>query len=138
MLAELPRFRALDCRVVVDGVAHDHRAMLIAVGNGSSYGGGMRICPSASIVDGTLDVTVVDEISVGQLLRLFPRVYAGTHMRHPQAHAYRGQSVRLEFLDGLVPPIFADGEPMSSVLEGRSCAVSVRPRALQLLAAGLP
>ena len=110
----------------------------VAVGNGSSYGGGMRICPSASIVDGTLDVTVVDEISVGQLLRLFPKVYAGTHMRHPQAHAYRGQSVRLEFLDGLVPPIFADGEPMSSALEGRSCAVSVRPRALQLLAPPLP
>jgi diacylglycerol kinase (ATP) len=138
MLVELPRFRALNCRVVVDGVVHHHRAMLIAIGNGPSYGAGMRICPSASVCDGILDVTVVDEIGVGQLLRMFPSVYAGTHIRHPKVHGYRGATVRLEFIDGATPPTFADGEPMSSAIVGRACDVSVRPGALRLLSPALP
>ena len=32
--------------------------MLVAVGNGPSYGGGMRVCPGAPLDDGLLDVTV--------------------------------------------------------------------------------
>ena len=68
MIAELRRFRAIECTVTVDGVENHHRAMLIAIGNGASYGGGMRICPDAELTDGVLDVTVVDEISVPELL----------------------------------------------------------------------
>jgi len=137
MLVELRRFSPLDCLITVDGVQRRHRAMLIAIGNGSSYGGGMRICPSATVADEALDVTVVDEIGVAELLRLFPRVYTGRHMEHPKAHGYRGREVRVEFADGAVPPVFADGEPMSQYLASGSLAVTVRPRAVRLLTPAL-
>ena len=137
MLAELPRFRPIDCVISVDGVEHRHRAMLIAVGNASSYGGGMRICPSASLGDGLLDVTVVGEISVIELLRLFPRVYTGRHMAHPEAYGYRGRVVAVGFTDAL-PPVFADGEPMASALDAGGLTASVRPGALDLLVPALP
>ena len=138
MLAELPRFRPVECVITVDGVEHSHSAMLIAIANGSSYGGGMQICPAASVTDGQLDVTVVSEIGVLELLRLFPRVYSGRHMEHPAAHAYRGGEVSVRFTGPAVPPVFADGEPMAEYVRSASISASVRPGALRLLVPGLP
>ena len=44
-------------------VRREIEAMLIAVGNGSTYGGGMRICPAARLDDGLFDVTVITRLS---------------------------------------------------------------------------
>jgi diacylglycerol kinase (ATP) len=137
MMAELRRFDPLVCTLEVDGVRTTHDAMLIAIGNGSSYGGGMRICPDASLTDGWLDVTVVEEISVLELLRLFPTVYSGRHLQHPAARSYRGRSVTVEFTGDQLPPLFADGEPMSQHLAGGGCTAVVRPGALRLLTSRL-
>ncbi len=57
--------------------------MLVAVGNGPSYGGGMRVCPDARLDDGLLDVTVLGPISKPEFLRVFPTVYKGTHVQPP-------------------------------------------------------
>ena len=81
--------------------------MLVAVGNGPAFGGGMRICPGASYDDGLLDVCVVHALSVPAFLRLFPTVFRGTHVRRAQVQVLRGRHVRLE-ADGIVAQ--ADGE----------------------------
>ena len=46
--------------------------MLVAIGNTSSYGGGMRICPDADPADGWLDITDHPPVSRLKLLRLLP------------------------------------------------------------------
>jgi diacylglycerol kinase (ATP) len=103
MLAELGAFRPLPLSVTVDGERHDHHAMLVAIGNAPSYGGGMRICPAASLTDGLFTITVVDEMSVPELLRLFPRVYRGTHVQHPKANVYVGRRVHVASPDSTRP-----------------------------------
>lgn len=131
MLAELGAFKAIDLTLSIDGVTHRHRAMLVAVGNGPSYGGGMRICPAASLDDGRFNITVVDEMSVPELLWLFPRVYRGTHVTHPKATTYVGERVSVTGSDGpLHAPVFADGEAVTSGL----FSAQVVPHALQVLA----
>lgn len=82
--------------------------MLVVVGNAISYGGGMRITPSASVVDGLLDVCVLAEVSKGQFLRTFPKVFRGTHVRHPAVRMLRASRVRVE-ADRRVM-VYADGE----------------------------
>ena len=54
--------------------------MLVAVGNGPAYGGGMRVTPDASFDDGLLDVLVLHRISTPEFLRVFPTVFKGTHI----------------------------------------------------------
>ena len=107
MLAELAAFRPLSYRLVLDGRPMELEAMLVAVGNGPSYGGGMRICPGASLVDGLLDVTVLTAMSRARLVRLFPSVYSGRHVRRPEVLTFRATSVTVESpgLNG-----YADGE----------------------------
>ena len=94
ILAELRAFQPVPYVLELDGETWETEAMLVAVGNGSSYGGGMRICPDARIDDGLFDVTVVGPISKPEFLRVFPSVYRGTHVRPPggdRAPGPRGQ-----------------------------------------------
>lgn len=96
MLAELPRFRPVPFRLVIDGVEQEVEAMLIAIANGPSYGGGMLVCPDASYTDGVFDVMVLEPLSKARFITLFPRVYAGTHIKHPKVRILRGRHVRME------------------------------------------
>ena len=107
ILRELPVFSPIPYTLVLDGEEMHARAMLTCVGNGRAYGGGMKVTPDADLTDGLLDVLVVDEISIPEFLRVFPRVFSGSHTDHPQVRLHRARSVRLEAA-GIVA--YADGE----------------------------
>ncbi|WP_406009930.1 diacylglycerol kinase [Streptomyces sp. NBC_00637] len=94
MLAELAAFRPFPYRITLDdGAVREVEATLVAVGNGTSYGGGMRICPGADLTDGLFDVTVVGDCRRTTLLRVFPKVYRGTHIDHPKVTVFRAAKV---------------------------------------------
>ena len=76
-------FRPIPYVIEVDGTRHETRAMLVAVGNGPAYGGGMRVVPDASFDDGLLDVLILHEVSHAELLRVFPKVFKGAHVEPP-------------------------------------------------------
>ncbi|MGV7665791.1 diacylglycerol kinase, partial [Mycobacterium kansasii] len=59
MALEAAKLRPLPFRIELDDQVIDTDVTLVAVGNGTSYGGGMRICPGAILDDGLLDITVV-------------------------------------------------------------------------------
>jgi diacylglycerol kinase (ATP) len=110
MIAELAGFRPVPYRIRLDdGEVREVEATLVAVGNGSSYGGGMRICPGADLTDGLFDITVVGDCSRATLLRVFPRVYRGTHVGHPKVTVLRAARVEIAAEDVTG---YADGEPL--------------------------
>ena len=109
MLQELPRFKARNYQITVDGKVLKVQAMLIAVGNGSSYGGGMQVCPDADLRDGLLDIMVLHPVSKFEFIRIFPKVYSGMHVTHPEVEILRGKSVTIEG-DAVT---YADGERIS-------------------------
>ncbi|UUT36515.1 hypothetical protein [Microbacterium elymi] len=74
----------------------DQDLVLVAIGNGPSYGGGIPICPDADLADGLLEVTVVHPAGRLHLLRLLPRVYRGTHTALDEVSTYRVRSIRLD------------------------------------------
>ncbi len=82
--------------------------MLVIVGNSISYGGGMKVTPDASVVDGALDVCLLAAMGTGSFLRAFPRVFRGTHVTHPKVRMARATRVRVE-ADRRVM-VYADGE----------------------------
>lgn len=104
---ELPVFRPLDYVLELDGERWETRAMLVAVGNGPRYGGGMQIAPDASYDDGLLDVVVVGPLSIIGLARAFPKIYTGEHVQHPAVTVRRARRVGLS-TPGITA--YADGE----------------------------
>ncbi|MFI1971009.1 sphingosine kinase [Streptomyces cinnamoneus] len=110
LIAELAALRPIPYRVRFDdGPEQRIEATLVAVGNSSSYGGGMRICAGARPDDGLFDITVVGPCRRSTLLRVFPKVYRGTHLSHPAVTTHRAARVTLEAEDVTG---YADGEPL--------------------------
>ena len=105
----LSRFTPAGFRIELDGnetIEGPH--MLVAVGNATSYGGGMRVTPDASVVDGSADVFALRALSTGAFLRAFPKVFRGTHVHHPAVRMARASSIKVE-ADRRVQ-VYADGE----------------------------
>jgi diacylglycerol kinase (ATP) len=115
LLAELVPFRALPFELSIDGARESFEGMLVAVGNGPSYGGGMRICPQADPRDGSFQATVVHRVRKGTLLRIFPGVFSGRHVRHPKVAVREG--VRVELASSAPTPVsvWADGERVGTL-----------------------
>jgi diacylglycerol kinase (ATP) len=79
-----------------DGQRFERRALSVAVALGPRYGGGMRIAPGAVMDDGLFDVCLVGDLSPRQVLALLPRLYAGTHARHPAVELFRCRELRVQ------------------------------------------
>jgi diacylglycerol kinase (ATP) len=114
---ELPRFRAIDYKLTVDGTTMQTKAMLIAVGNGRSYGAGMNICPDAQLNDGLFDLVILEPVSTVEFIKVFPQVYSGRHIRHPQVRTLRAQKVRIEGAS----IAYADGERIGPAPVSAEC-----------------
>jgi diacylglycerol kinase (ATP) len=127
ILVELARLRPRAYTLRLDGVSHQLDAVLVAVGNCASYGGGMRICPAADPTDGLLDVVVAGPVGRGALMRIKPRVYRGTHVDHPLVRAYRARTVELAAAEEIV--CYADGERAGPL----PMTISAVPGAVRLL-----
>lgn len=117
-IAELRLFRPLPYTLELDGERLETEAMLVAVGNTSSYGGGLRMCSGADPSDGKLDVTLIKPLRRRDLIGLFPRLSAGTHVGHPAVMMRRAKMVNLAS-PGLTA--YADGERMAPLPVTAEC-----------------
>jgi len=126
VFAELIRMDQRHYRITLDDTVLDQQACLVAVGNTPSYGGGLRMCPDADLTDGLLDVIVAGPVTRLTLLRLYPKVFQGTHVHHPAVRCYRARTVTIE-ADGIVA--YADGERIRPL----PLTVTAVPAALHVL-----
>jgi diacylglycerol kinase (ATP) len=114
---ELPKFKPLKYTIELDNQVIETEAMLIAVGNGGSYGGGMKVCPDAVMSDGLFDVMVLRPVSKVEFVRVFPTVFSGKHINHKQVDVYRTRRVSL-----LAPAVaYADGERIGGLPVRAEC-----------------
>lgn len=125
LLRELLNLEPVEYRLSVDGRERTIKAVLISIANNSFMGGGMNVAPDASLTDGLLDVFVLRPLGRLRFLRLFPRVFAGTHINEPEVHIERCTSATLD-ADNIVA--YADGERVWSL----PVQVEVVPEAVRI------
>jgi diacylglycerol kinase (ATP) len=104
-IAELRTFTPIPYVVDIDGEEHRFEAMMVAVGNGPSFGGGLR--------------------KTG-LVRTYPKLFKGTHTLHPNYRHYPARKVTIA-APGIVA--YADGERIAPL----PLTVEVVPQALRVL-----
>jgi diacylglycerol kinase family enzyme len=105
----------------------DESALLVAVGNTTSYGGGMRMTAKAELDDGKLDICFVRAVGKFFILRFFRTVFAGTHLRLKQVEYLQTDRLRIDSEKPM--PIYADGEYICET----PFEISVVPRALRVI-----
>lgn len=110
-LVELPKFKSIMYALEIDGVKRDLRAMLVAIANGPTYGGGMQLCPMADRSDGFLDILILHPVSKVELLKVFPKVYSGRHIAHPAVEFIKTRKITVSANTSA----YADGERIGSL-----------------------
>ena len=126
-LAELRTFRPLPYVLQLDDETVECEAMLVAVGNGPSFGGGLRITEGALLDDGLLDVVVITRMSKPKLVRSYPRLFTGKIGGVAEYVHRRVRSVTVA-APGIVS--YADGERFGPL----PLTVTCDPGALEVIA----
>ncbi len=108
LIRMLPAYRNKQMRVAVDGRIEERRVLSVVISNGAYFGGGMKIAPDASITDRKLDVVIIGDVGKLELLRVFPRVYKGTHVTHPKVMIERAEEISITSKERIL--LQADGE----------------------------
>lgn len=116
-------------------IAHDAGRLeqtitLVAAANGCCYGGAFRIAPDAEIDDGYLELVCVRGLGRLHILRLLPRVLAGTHIGNPAVTTLRTR--RLAIRSAVPLPLHLDGEVMTN--QATSLDIELLPGALNVFA----
>ncbi|CAN2195943.1 LCB5 Sphingosine kinase and enzymes related to eukaryotic diacylglycerol kinase [Candidatus Nanopelagicaceae bacterium] len=114
---ELPRFSPIEYEITTDTRAFTTKAMLIAIGNGRSYGGGMLVCPHAKLDDGLFDVMILKPVSKLEFIKVFPKVFSGSHITHPAVEIFRTKKIELN-ADAIA---YADGERIGPAPVSAQC-----------------
>lgn len=125
---EFLSFKARRTEVSFDGVTHSMDVSLIATGNTPFYGGGMRMCPEASPVDGQFQVTVLKKMSRLQAAKRFHTVFDGNVLDDPGVEGYTARRVEID-MPGI--DAFADGEFFAPT----PIAFEVQPAAARIITA---
>jgi diacylglycerol kinase (ATP) len=127
MLLELVTLKPLQYTITHDGVALETGGMMVSVGNGVSLGGGMKVTPTAIVDDGLLDILVVGPLTRFQFLRIFPKVFAGTHIADPRVKIIKARKIRIEAPEVVA---YTDGERFAAL----PIDIEVKPGALRVFA----
>ncbi|HLQ80065.1 MAG TPA: diacylglycerol kinase family protein [Brachybacterium sp.] len=131
VLRELRAFSPLPFWMEVDGGERiEVDATVLTLCNSGMFGRGMRMVPHARIDDGVLELATVSGIGRAQLLRLFPRVFAGTHTSLAAVDIRPVQQLTIGLRHGRTLRAYADGEPRTVL----PLSARVLPGAVRLLA----
>ena len=80
----------------------------VSMNNSRFTGGKMMMAPDADPSDGMVDVITVGELGRMSLIRTFPKIFDGSHLKHPAVSATRAKSIVFD-LPGPVDAMI-DGE----------------------------
>jgi len=84
------------------------RIVFDAVCNGTTYGGGFRVAPSAKMDDGFFTICLADKMGRFYALRNIPKMIKGTHINLPAVRMFTSKRVIIETENELTAQI--DGE----------------------------
>lgn len=105
---QLKRFRPKELTIRADGELYKAPVLFGAVGNGSTYGGGMRICPHARVDDGALDLCIGGDLGRVETILNLAKVFRGTHLSHPKCTYRKARHVVVEGDPSIL--VHADGQ----------------------------
>ena len=126
-LWETLRLQPNPVRISIDGELIEDDLVFVEIANSRYTGTSFKIAPDAKIDDGLLDVVLLKPIARWRILNLFPTIYSGRHVEHPEIETHRGHTITLSTDEPM--PLMPDGEFIGQT----PATISCEPMALQLL-----
>ncbi|NLZ33054.1 MAG: diacylglycerol kinase family lipid kinase [Firmicutes bacterium] len=113
VLKNLVTYRNAPLEIEYDGHRWSGKALLIAIGNGGYYGGGIRIVPPAEPDDGWFHICLAMDMGKLETLRLLPAAISGGHEGHRKVILLKARRISVRSSAPLA--IQADGELLGTL-----------------------
>lgn len=81
--------------IEIDGKMIQSDNVFITISNSRYTGTHFLIAPDASIDDGLLDVTMLENLSRLRILKLFPTIYAGKHVEYSEVSVHKAKHIKI-------------------------------------------
>src|SRR5215471_5133816 len=121
-------YRGTDVELEVRGLEPIRKRVLLAAAlNTPSYGGGVKLAPSARVDDGELDFVLVEMLSRLEVARLLPGLILTGELRTSRLRRFRASGAKLCSTGS--PWFHGDGELLGKV----PVEIEVLPRAVRML-----
>ncbi|MEO1288095.1 MAG: diacylglycerol kinase family protein [Chloroflexota bacterium] len=131
VLSSLASYRPEAVTIELDGEHWFEGNIIVAgIGNGKSTGQGILLAPDAILDDGLFDVVIGEQMPLWELVQVFPKIYAGTHIGHRRVHHQRAKHVKLISRTGKAIGMDLDGEASDGAME---IVYEVVPSAITML-----
>lgn len=111
----LVKLQAWEMDIRWDDGAHSGPMYLLSVCNSPRTGALFYMAPDARLDDGLFDVVMAPKITKLEVLSILPKLFKGTHIRHPKVTHFRTSSLSITSRPGT--PIHADGEVLTESAE---------------------
>ena len=98
----------------------------LVVANGGYTGGGMMLTPRAKLDDGYFDLLLINAQSTYELIRVFPKIYSGTHINDEKFEYFSVKQLRISSNEEVM--IATDGELVGTL----PCAIRVLPNSVRI------
>jgi diacylglycerol kinase (ATP) len=111
LFAVLDAIRSFECpkvRIKAKDFEREQAVLLVAAANGRYYGGGMKVAPEAQPDDGLIEVCIGDSMNRLTILRILPRLVAGTHVTEKKVRMLRTPELELQFLEPVMVQLDGD------------------------------
>ena len=107
-LYEIGFARRSPVKLVLDGQEDEDDFLLIIGCNTKYVGSSMKMAPHAELDDGKVDLVIVRQATAWQMIRLFHKVFDGSHVDLPFVEYHQVQSFQLETINH--NPLNLDGD----------------------------
>ncbi len=113
LLKTLFKFKCIDFNATFNSTSDKYHSFIAAVANGNVFGGGIPVCPKASIDDGKLDFIAVDAMNKLKLIGAFLKLKKGKILSLKQTHHFTTSEI---FVTSDIPyTVNVDGELYDNV-----------------------
>lgn len=94
-IEEIPKLKAFQAKVTVDGLLIDEWVYFVLVMNGNSAGGFRKLAPYSDISDGLLDVLIFKKCPIFEVMPLLIQVWNGEHPKSDYIHYVQAKHVNV-------------------------------------------
>lgn len=127
-LREGLRYKPDTYEIEIDGETQHYKAFLIACANASQYGNNVYIAPQASMVDGLMDVTIMEPFTMLEAPQIAIQLFNKTIDKNSRIRTFKCKSMRIHRSNPGV--IHFDGDPKD---EGTDVEVRLVPKGIHMV-----
>lgn len=100
ILRAFVRFKIPTLRLTWEQNSVEGKFLLIAICNGSTFGNGLKVNPTATSKDGKLNLSCIGNVSVIDYLKQLPRLKSGKLIEHPEVDYASCTNGKIEIISG--------------------------------------